>query len=805
MNQPLRLLLLEDLAADAELALHALRGEGFQLDARRVWTETDFRAALREPTWDLILADYALPSYDGVSALQLAQQERPEIPFIFVSGTLGEETAVDVLHHGATDCVMKQRLGRLGPAVRRALRASEIVRERLRAEQELHSSRMELGAIYDHAPIVMCLLDQHLRVVRANRAAAQFSGRSQQALIGQRCGDVLGCLHVQDDPCGCGAGQDCQECLLRQATQDTLETGRTHVGVEANPTLARGTRAQSVWVIAHTARFEIEGQPRVLLCIEDVTTRRQAEQALRDAESLFHSLVEHLPQCVFRKDRAGRITYANKLFCTLLGRTLDEVIGKTDLDLCPPELAEKYRQDDQRVMETQEIFHDVEENQPPGKSKIVVQVLKAPVHNASGEVIGLQGIVLDITGQKVLEAKFLRAQRLESVGNLVSGIAHDLNNILAPIFMCAPMLRTPLPEEDRQEIISTIEASARRAEAVVKQLLSFGCGKDGEKAVLQFGPLLQEMVKIVRETFPRALEVTLEAPSDLWPIKANHTHLHQVLLNLCVNARDAMPQGGQLALRARNVFLDEHFVSMHSEARLGPHLHLQVSDTGCGIPDDLRDRIFEPLFTTKNPDKGTGLGLTTVLGIVKDHAGFIRVTSVLGQGTTFEIYLPALPLHQVAVEPPPARHAVPGAHGELVLIVDDEPPILAVTARTLTQHGYQVLRASDGVDGLAQFTQRGDAVRAVVTDLMMPLMDGTTLCRLLRRLSPATPILVSTGVLEGQAGQTLRKTLTDLGVRHILQKPYTADTLLRALHQALTEAQPPDLSRSGRPVPALTL
>ena len=304
------------------------------------------------------------------------------------------------------------------------------------------------------------------------------------------------------------------------------------------------------------------------------------------------------------------------------------------------------------------------------------------------------------------------------------------------------------------------------------------------------------MAKITQETFPRSIRIESEIPSDLWPVLGNATQLHQVLLNLCINARDAMLGGGRLLLRARNTLLDEHFVAMYAEAHVGPYIQLRVQDTGSGIPDSIRDRIFEPFFSTKDTAKGTGLGLTTVLGIIKDHEGFLGLQSTPGKGTTFDIYLPAKPDHAAKDERQLVKSLPHRGQGELVLVVDDEPSIVSAIERTLTRHGYQVIHARDGVEGLAQFTSHNLTVRAVLTDLMMPLMDGTTLCRILRRLSPTTPIIVTTGALGGQAGQAVGETLVELGVRQLLQKPHTAETLLSTLYAAL---HPDDLAASPEP------
>ncbi|MCZ7638871.1 MAG: ATP-binding protein [Verrucomicrobia bacterium] len=295
------------------------------------------------------------------------------------------------------------------------------------------------------------------------------------------------------------------------------------------------------------------------------------------------------------------------------------------------------------------------------------------------------------------------------------------------------------------------------------------------------------MVKIARETFPKNIQIEEVCGKDLWPVRADATQIQQVLLNLCVNARDAMPAGGRLVLRADNVVLDDHFATMHPRAAAGPHVRLQVEDTGMGIPESIQDHIFESFFTTKGEGEGTGLGLTTVQGIVRDHGGFISFASREGRGTTFEIHLPAGPEVQSGQEVPTPPVTIPSGRGELVLVVDDEQDIRNANRRVLERHGYQVLVARDGVEALAQFSAHQDEIRAIVTDVMMPQMDGLTLCRVLRRLRPATPIVVSSGGLFGKQGSEALRGLERLGIRHILHKPHNADRLLLTLAELLRD------------------
>jgi two-component system, cell cycle sensor histidine kinase and response regulator CckA len=519
----------------------------------------------------------------------------------------------------------------------------------------------------------------------------------------------------------------------------------------------------------------------------DITARKEAEAQLRKLARA----VEQSPVSIVITDRGGNIEFVNPRFTLVTGYTFAEVLGKNPRVLKSGETpAEEYQQLWETITAGKDWRGEFHNKRKDGTLYWETASI-SPIRDASGAITHFIAVKEDMTEKKLTDAKLLRAQRVESIGSLASGIAHDLNNILTPIVMCAPMLQLEDTPKNRRELAQTIESSAHRAVGIVKQLLSFARGKEGQKATLQVRHLVREMAKIAREVFPRSIQVQEACDTDLWPVLADATQLHQVLLNLCVNARDAMPSGGKLTLRADNVTLDEHYVAMHKEAVPGPFVRIRVEDTGTGIPDAVRARIFESFFTTKGEDLGTGLGLTTVLGIVRDHKGFITFTTVPGQGTTFEIHLPAVLEAQTLAETAPAPEAIPRGHGELVLVVDDEPAIQDTTRRTLERYGYAVLQAHDGIEALAQFSAHPAEIRAVVTDFIMPLMDGVTLCRTLRVLAPRTPLLVSSGGLFGTPGGEALRAFEELGIGHILHKPHNAEVLLQALSEVLLPSQTP--------------
>ncbi len=390
----------------------------------------------------------------------------------------------------------------------------------------------------------------------------------------------------------------------------------------------------------------------------------------------------------------------------------------------------------------------------------------------------------DITERQKLEAQFLRAQRIEGIGTLATGMAHDLNNILAPILISAGTLRWALTPEEQEKAINRIEVSVKRGAGVIQQVLTFGRGLNGERVAIHAGEVIEEVARVAGRTFPKDIIVSSQVEAGLWTVMGDRTQIHQVLLNLCVNARDAMPRGGRLSLRARNVMLTEARPALPAPARPGPYLLLQVSDTGCGIAPEDRERIFDPFFTTKEIGKGTGLGLSTVLGIVKSHQGAVMVESELGQGTTFRALLPALPeaVQSTAPYTPPE---LPRGDGEAVLIVDDEPEVVSGMKEMLEKQNYRVLVAKNGLEALAVMQRHRTAIDVVVTDVMMPEMDGVEMIRVLRKLHPRLKIIASSGLGTEREGSLRAGELRSLNVKSFLAKPYTVDKLLAALHGLL--------------------
>ena len=410
---------------------------------------------------------------------------------------------------------------------------------------------------------------------------------------------------------------------------------------------------------------------------------------------------------------------------------------------------------------------------------IIVESRWTLVRNSVGQPKAKLIINTDITEKKKLEAQFLRAQRLETLGALAGGIAHDLNNALAPIMMGVQLLQEDLSAEDRRKILDTMNDSAKRGSEMVKQIVAFARGVSGEPSVLDVKHVVTEMEKLAKQTFPRSIVIKVKIAKRLYPVMGNATQLHQVLLNLCVNARDAMPEGGTLGIEADNILLDKKISAWQPEPVSGPHVLLTVSDTGCGMAPEVLNRVFEPFFTTKELGKGTGLGLSTVQGIVKGHGGFAEVITETGRGTTFNIYLPST----AATEPQSAEtksNVMPFGQGEQILVVEDEVAILTMIRETLETYNYKVLTAKHGAEALDLY-QRKDKIHLVISDMMMPVMDGAATLQALRKLDPALKVVAVSGLGSESALMKIGK----LNVQAFLRKPFTPRELLTTLRDTL--------------------
>lgn len=517
---------------------------------------------------------------------------------------------------------------------------------------------------------------------------------------------------------------------------------------------------------------------RIVGTAADVTEHKLAAERLREQAAL----LDQTQDAILVVDLENRILYWNKGAERIYGWAASEAIGRLARDLIyrePIELATALETLQREGTWSGDLHHVTKTGR-----NLTIEGRWTLLHDDNAVPKSVLAVNTDVSERREMEAQFRRAQRMESIGTLAGGIAHDFSNLLAPIVMGVDLIRQYNSQENVLAILQSMEGSARRGTELVQQVLSFARGVEGARSLLYLDSVVHEVESIIEKTFPKNITFEEEIEEELWPIIGDATQLTQVLLNLCVNARDAMPQGGRLVILVRNMKIDEHFAAMIPDARPGPYALLEVSDEGCGMPEEFIERVFEPFFTTKELGKGTGLGLSTARGIVRSHGGFVSVYSEIDKGSIFKVYLPAKASAAVSSEPADGpMESLPRGTGELILIVDDETSILNITRQTLETFGYRVITASDGAQAMAVYAPRQAEIALVMTDLSMPVMDGRALVTALRRLDPEVRIIAASGLNAGGffAGGN------ELEVSHFLAKPYSAEQLLTLIAEVLSE------------------
>ena len=512
--------------------------------------------------------------------------------------------------------------------------------------------------------------------------------------------------------------------------------------------------------------------------IRDITNRKRAEAQIVEQAAL----LDKARDAILVRDLEGGILFWNKGAERMYGWTHQEIMGQ---DIGGLFYTDRKKFEEMNALTiSQGEWHGELQHLTKDHGNITIESRLTLIRDNEERPKSVLSINTDITEKKKIEAQFMRAQRMESIGTLAGGVAHDLNNILAPIMMSIEVLKEISSDPQAKTILDTIDVSARRGADIVRQVLSFARGLEGERVEVQPKHLLKDLENIIKDTFPKNIRLQFSVPNDTWTILGDPTQVHQILLNLCLNARDAMPNGGNLTIGVENCVLDEQYAAMNLQAKAGRYVMISVTDSGTGMPPGILDKIFEPFFTTKELNKGTGLGLSTVLGIVKSHGGVINVYSEPGRGTTFNVDLPAIEPSSEAGKEELEQARLPRGNGETVLVVDDEASILTITSQTLQAFGYRVLTATNGASAVAVYAERKNEIAVVLTDMMMPVMDGSATIHALLQINPAIKIIAASGL----SANGTEVTASGAGARHFLTKPYTAGTLLKTLRAILDEA-----------------
>ncbi|MBW4570056.1 MAG: PAS domain S-box protein [Tolypothrix carrinoi HA7290-LM1] len=624
------------------------------------------------------------------------------------------------------------------------------------AKEALHESESTLRSFFDSAPMMMGTVElryDDIKHISDNPASAKFFGVTPEAMKNRFASNM-------------GVPQKYVRKWINHYSQ--AEKTRSPVSFEY---FHDGEAKKWLRATVSSIAACCSSPQRFAYVVEDITERKQAEQQVREQAALLDISTD----AIVVRDLSNQILLWNKTAEKLYGWKAEEAmcLNINQLDNKPLLQQEIY----QAVLSNGTWQGELQKHTKSGK-QIIVESRWTLVRDEHQKAKSILVVDTDITQKKQLEAQFLRAQRMESLGTLASGIAHDLNNMLSPILLSVPLLKAKVSDERSHTVLSIVENNAKRGASLVKQVLSFARGIEGDRTVLQLKYQILEMKQIIEQTFPKSITLQKEIQPDLWQICGDSTQIHQVLINLCVNARDAMPNGGTLNISAKNIFIDENFAKMQLDAKVGSYILLSVADTGIGISQETLERIFEPFFTTKEFGKGTGLGLSTVMGIVKGHGGFITVSSAKAIGTKFQVYLPAVNTDAIQQE---ENQEIFTGQKELILIVDDEASIREITTTSLEKYNYKAITASDGIEAIALYAQHKNEIKAAIIDMMMPNMDGATTINTLKKMNPLLPIIAVSGLPISEQ-VLLNKTYSHAA---FLPKPYTTQELLQSLHQVL--------------------
>ena len=757
MDETINVLVIEDEPDDFILIERHLKQSSLNVRCQRATNPDELKAAFAKGGWDVVLSDYRVPALDFTDTLAIHQAHQPDVPLILVSGKVGEENAVELLRQGVSDIVVKDNLTRLVPAIERCLRDAAHHREHKRTEDALRESETLFSTTFYAIPIPVSISEVVSgKWVEVNQAFLDVTGYKRTEVIGHTFRDLNLWMHLED----------------RERMRQILDAQGRVVDFEVDINKkggATGTMRISV------ERVDLAGKPYLLVMGNEITERRRAEEA----QLRLSTAIEQAAEAIVITDAEATIQYVNPAFTRLTGYTCDEAIGQNPRVLQSGQHAPAFYRHLWETLQAGQTWHGRFVNKRKDGTFFTEDASISPVRDAAGTIVNYVAVKRDITRELGLEAQLHRAQKLESIGTLASGIAHDLNNILFPLLMGAQWLQEEQITTKQREIARTMEASVLRGAEIIKQILTFARGTAGTKGPLQTKHVILEGLAMIRETFPRSIRIDSHLPSDLWPVTGDATQLHQVLLNLCVNARDAMPEGGTLTVRTENLHADESFARTADLPGAGAYVVWTVEDTGEGIPAEILPKIFDPFFTTKAPGKGTGLGLSSVHGIVKDHGGTIRVQSTPGKGSTFEVFLPAQAYDETVADGKVAT--TPQGKGELILVVDDEASIRETLKAFLKAGGYKVITGSNGLEAIALCEAKLAELKAIVLDMMMPEMGGEAALRVIRKMAPHLPVLAISGMMEGVSLPEDEQTA-------LLMKPFGKAALLPALRTLLDRA-----------------
>ncbi|MCM0081721.1 PAS domain S-box protein [Geomonas sp. Red32] len=761
MKNQLRILIVDDSPEDAALIVHHLNKE-FTPHYRRVDTAPEMQEALDKEEWELVISDYLMPEFSGLAALQLLRDRGSDLPFIMVSGQLGEDVAVEAMRAGAQDFLIKDRLSRLIPAIKRELKEAQVRRERYEAQSALSATEARFKSLVEQSLVGIYMLQECL-LTYVNPKFGDIFGYRPEELMGKKT--LLDLV----------AGEDQNRVMGHFLGQLGQESGSLHC-------FFRGVRRDGLLVDLEVngAPTDQDGHPAVIGTVLDITERKRAEAEL----SKLSQAVEQSPVSVVITDLRGIIEYVNPKVLEVTGYTEKELIGERTSIFKSGHMEDAFYQDLWQTISSGREWHGELQNRKKNGELFWESGSISAVKDGDGRITHFVALKEDVTERRLAVEQLRQAQKMEAVGQLAGGVAHDFNNLLTVINGYSTLLIRGLDTGSamRREAEQILKAGERAAE-LTRQLLTFSRRQILEPKVLNLNQQIRSFEKVLTRLIGEDFPLTSLLADDLGFIKMDPGHFEQVLVNLVVNARDASEPGGSITIESANCHLDDDFVQLHPGATQGDYVRISVTDQGTGMSDEVKRRIFEPFFTTKEMGRGTGLGLATVYGIVKQCGGYIEVDSHPGCGTRFNVYLPRVYQQAEAPRRPVTADGHEGSH--TILVVEDEPGVLNFVVHTLKKHGYRVLESVDPELGVNIFEEHQEEIDLLLTDVVMPFMSGPMLADILVGKNPQLKVIFMSGHTDNRVNFDK---IQQQGMQ-FLSKPFTSDTLARKIKETLDEAE----------------